>query len=114
MVTTTSPTDESSAVRSPTDDRAAAVLRALSFNNISAIYIFVVVFLVFSIWIPERFLQPGVWRSLLDAEALTGLALVAAARDMREDALVFAQGAAELDPGHEAASLLVRNLSLAA
>ena len=49
-----------------------------------------------------------------DAEALTGLALVAAARDMREDALVFAQSAAELDPGHEPASLLVRNLSLAA
>jgi tetratricopeptide (TPR) repeat protein len=49
-----------------------------------------------------------------DAAALTGLALVAAARDMREDALVFAREASELDPGHEAASLLVRNLSLAA
>ena len=49
-----------------------------------------------------------------DASALTGLALVAAARDMREDALVFAQGATELDPEHEAASMLVRNLSVAA
>ena len=49
-----------------------------------------------------------------DAAALTGLALVAAARDMREDALVFAREASELDPGNEAASLLVRNLSLAA
>ena len=49
-----------------------------------------------------------------DALALTGLALVAAARDMREDALVFAQEAAELDPAHEPASLLVRNLSVAA
>ena len=49
-----------------------------------------------------------------DAAALTGLALVAAARDMRDDALIFAQEASELDPGNEAASLLVRNLSLAA
>jgi tetratricopeptide (TPR) repeat protein len=49
-----------------------------------------------------------------DAAALTGLALVAAARDMRDDALVFAQGATELDPEHEAASMLVRNLSVAA
>jgi hypothetical protein len=49
-----------------------------------------------------------------DARALTGLALVAAARDMREDALVFAREATALDPGHEAASLLVQNLELAA
>jgi tetratricopeptide (TPR) repeat protein len=49
-----------------------------------------------------------------DARALTGLALVAAARDLREDALVFAREATTIDPGHEAASLLVRNLELAA
>jgi hypothetical protein len=49
-----------------------------------------------------------------DAAALTGLALVAAARDMRDDALVFAQSATELDPEHEPASLLIRNLSVAA
>jgi hypothetical protein len=49
-----------------------------------------------------------------DARALTGLALVATARDMRDDALAFAREATVLDPGHEAASLLVRNLELAA
>lgn len=53
-------------------------LRALSFRNISAVYIFVVMFVVFSLWIPDRFLQTGVWRSMLDAEALTGLAAIAA------------------------------------
>jgi tetratricopeptide (TPR) repeat protein len=49
-----------------------------------------------------------------DARALTGLALVATARDMREDAIELAREASVLDPGHEAASLLVRNLELAA
>jgi len=49
-----------------------------------------------------------------DAPALTGLALIAAAREMRDDALEFAREASVLDPGYEAASLLVRNLELAA
>ncbi len=45
-----------------------------------------------------------------DARSLTGLALVATARDMRDDALALAREARVLDPSHEAASLLVRNL----
>jgi tetratricopeptide (TPR) repeat protein len=49
-----------------------------------------------------------------DARALTGLALVATARDMRDDALAFAREAKALDPGHEAATLLVQNLELVA
>jgi tetratricopeptide (TPR) repeat protein len=49
-----------------------------------------------------------------DAPALTGLALVAAAREMPDDALVFAQEARALDPGYAAASRLVTSLELAA
>ena len=49
-----------------------------------------------------------------DAPALTGLALVAAAREMPDDALVFAREATQLDPGHAAAAQLVRNLEVAA
>jgi tetratricopeptide (TPR) repeat protein len=49
-----------------------------------------------------------------DARAFTGLALVAAAKEMPEDALAFAREARELDPAHEAATVLVRNLELAA
>ncbi|MEA2449463.1 MAG: hypothetical protein QOG63_1395 [Thermoleophilaceae bacterium] len=49
-----------------------------------------------------------------DAAALTGLALVAAARELPEDALIFAREARQLDPADEKASLLVRNLELAA
>ncbi|MBX3194634.1 MAG: ABC transporter permease [Microbacteriaceae bacterium] len=69
------------------------VLRALSFRNISAIYIFVVMFVIFSLWIPQKFLQVGVWRSLLDAEALTGLAALAALIPLIAGSLNLAIGA---------------------
>ncbi|GAA3654676.1 ABC transporter permease [Microbacterium marinilacus] len=69
------------------------ILRALSFRNISAIYIFVVLFAIFAIWIPDKFLQPGVWRSLLDAEALTGLAAIAALIPLVAGSLNLAIGA---------------------
>jgi tetratricopeptide (TPR) repeat protein len=49
-----------------------------------------------------------------DAPALTGLALVAKAREMPEDALVFAREARALDPGYAAASQLVTRLEVAA
>jgi tetratricopeptide (TPR) repeat protein len=49
-----------------------------------------------------------------DAPALTGLALVAKARELPDDALVFAREARELDPGYAAASRLLSSLELAA
>jgi tetratricopeptide (TPR) repeat protein len=49
-----------------------------------------------------------------DAPALTGLALVAKAREMPDDALVFAREARALDPAYAAASQLVTSLELAA
>jgi tetratricopeptide (TPR) repeat protein len=49
-----------------------------------------------------------------DAPALTGLALVAKAREMPDDALVFAREARQLDPGYSAASRLVSSLEVAA
>jgi len=71
----------------------ADILRALSFRNISAIYIFIVLFAVFAIWIPDKFLQVGVWRSLLDAEALTGIAAIAALIPLIAGSLNLAVGA---------------------
>jgi ribose transport system permease protein len=68
-------------------------MRALSFRNISALYIFAVLFIVFSLWIPDKFLQWGVWRSLLDAEALTGLAALAALVPLVAGSLNLAVGA---------------------
>ncbi|MQA34383.1 ABC transporter permease [Modestobacter roseus] len=51
-------------------------LRLLSFRNISAIYIFVFIFVVFSLVTPQTFLQEGVWRTLLDAQAITVIAAI--------------------------------------
>jgi ribose transport system permease protein len=45
--------------------------RALSFRNISAIYIFIAMFIVFSIWVPDTFLTMPTWRSLLSSNAIT-------------------------------------------
>jgi ribose transport system permease protein len=53
------------------------VLRALSFRNISAIYLFVLLFAVFSIWVPNTFLTSGTWRSLASDQAITCLAAIA-------------------------------------
>ena len=52
------------------------VLEKLSFRNISALYIFLAILLLFSIWVPETFLTQGTWRSLIDSQAITALIAV--------------------------------------
>ena len=52
-------------------------LHRLSFRNISAIYIFIAIFVIFSIVTPRTFLQEGVWRTLLDAQSITVIAAIA-------------------------------------
>ncbi|THG30093.1 ABC transporter permease [Naasia lichenicola] len=52
-------------------------LNRLSFRNISAIYIFIAIFAIFSIVTPRTFLQQGVWRTLLDAQSITVIAAIA-------------------------------------
>jgi ribose transport system permease protein len=52
------------------------IARALSFRNISAIYIFIVMFIVFSIWVPHTFLQWNTWKALFDAQAVTAILAV--------------------------------------
>ncbi len=47
-----------------------------SFRNISAIYLFVFMFVVFAIWIPSTFLTSGTWRSLLSDQSITCLVAV--------------------------------------
>src|SRR6478752_2470801 len=49
------------------------IARALSFRNISALYIFVVMFIVFSIWVPDTFLEWNTWKALLDSQAVTAI-----------------------------------------
>jgi ribose transport system permease protein len=50
--------------------------RALAFRNASALYVFLVIFIVFSLWIPDTFLASSTWRTLLDNQALTALVAI--------------------------------------
>lgn len=56
--------------------RLQEVLRSLSFRNISAIYLAVFLFVVYSLWVPDSFLTLPVWKSLLASGAITALAAV--------------------------------------
>lgn len=47
--------------------------RVLSFRNISAIYVFVVIFVVFAIWVPHTFLSGDTWRAMISAQAVTAM-----------------------------------------
>jgi ribose transport system permease protein len=52
------------------------VRRALSFRNASALYVFAVIVVVFSLWVPDTFLTGTTWRTLLDSQAVTALVAV--------------------------------------
>jgi ribose transport system permease protein len=60
----------------PERARARVVLDALSFRNASALYVFAVIFLVFSLWVPHTFLAGTTWKTLLDDQAITALVAV--------------------------------------
>lgn len=49
-------------------------LHALSFKNVSALYIAAALFAVFALWVPGTFLTVPVWKSLLAGGAITALA----------------------------------------
>jgi ribose transport system permease protein len=52
------------------------IARALSFRNISALYIFAVMFIVFSIWVPDTFLEWNTWKAMFDSQAVTAILAV--------------------------------------
>lgn len=53
------------------DLRRAA--RTLSFRNISAVYVFAVIFLIFSLWVPDTFLAGSTWKALISSQADTAI-----------------------------------------
>ncbi len=75
------------------DKRGTAVLVSLSPRNISAVYLFVIMFVVFSIWVPDTFLTAGVWRSMLDTQSLTALAAIAVVVPLAAGVINLAVGA---------------------
>jgi ribose transport system permease protein len=64
--------------RGPESDQSWVVRlrQALSIRNISAIYVFAALFLIYSIWVPDTFLTSTTWKSLLDEQAVTGIVAV--------------------------------------
>jgi ribose transport system permease protein len=56
--------------------RSGARRALLGFRNISAVYVFVVLFTVFAMWVPETFLASTTWRTLLDNGSITALLAV--------------------------------------
>jgi ribose transport system permease protein len=93
------------AIATPTDPRAPAAasgasspaasrLRtALSFRNISALYIFVALFAIFSLWVPDTFLVGNTWKALVDDQAITALVAVALVIPLSAGAFNLAIGA---------------------
>ena len=57
--------------------RPQRLIKTLSFRNISAIYMFIALFVIFSIWVPSTFLTWGVWKSLLASQSLDAIAAMA-------------------------------------
>ncbi|HEY2716853.1 MAG TPA: ABC transporter permease [Solirubrobacterales bacterium] len=84
---------DAKAVPAAGSSRGRAAWRALSFTNISAIYLFVAIFIVFSLWIPDQFLDGDVWRTLLDANAVSALVAVAVVVPLAAGAFDLAIGA---------------------
>ena len=60
-------------VRPPAGSR---LRRSLSLRNASAIYIFALLFVVFSVWEPSTFLTLQTWQLLLDNQAVSGLVAI--------------------------------------
>jgi len=72
---------------------ATRLRRTLSFRNISAIYIFIVMFAIFSIWVPDTFLQWDTWKALLDSQAVTALVAIGLVVSLSSGAFDLAIGA---------------------
>lgn len=68
-------------------------IRLLSFRNISALYIFVVLFALFALWVPDTFLNSQTWKAMIDSQALTAMVAVALVIPVAAGAFDLAIGA---------------------
>jgi ribose transport system permease protein len=69
-------TERASTIEHSTLTPRRRAVQALSFRNISAVYILAVLFAVYALWVPDTFLTVQVWKSLLASGAITALATV--------------------------------------
>lgn len=71
----------------------ASVFRALSFRNVSALYVFVAIFVVFSLWVPDTWLVGDTWTALLDSQAVTAIVAIGLVVALSAGAFELAVGA---------------------
>jgi ribose transport system permease protein len=69
-----------------------AVARALSLRNASALWVFVAIFIIFSIWIPDTFLVWDTWRTLFGDQATQAIVAVALVLPLSAGAFDLAVG----------------------
>lgn len=77
----------------PRKDGGRNLLKALSFRNISAIYVFIAIWVLFALWIPETFLDASVWKTLLSSQVITALVSIALVVPLAAGAFNLAVGA---------------------
>ncbi len=67
--------------------------RSLSPQRISAVYFFIALFIIFSLWVPSTFLTSSTWHSLLNDQAIVGLVAVGFSIPLAAGAFDLAVGA---------------------
>lgn len=87
------------------------VRRALSFRNISAIYIFIAMFIIFSLWVPNTFLVWSTWETMLDSQAETAILALAVVVSLSAGAFDLS-AAASLGLGNILVAWLLVNVGL--
>lgn len=73
--------------------RGRAILHAISFRNASALWVLLAIVIIFSITIPNTFLSPRTWTSLLDNQAVVAIAAVGLVIPLAAGAFNLAVGA---------------------
>ena len=80
-MTTVPPADHGAepvpATATVTDPRGARLARALAVDRIGAVYVWLAIVIVFSIWSPDTFPQVATAKQVVDSYAVTGLAALA-------------------------------------
>ena len=76
--------------RPSTGSRARAWL---SFRNIGLVYIWIALFILFAIWVPDQFLTWAVWRSLIDIYSINAIVALAVIFPLASGAFDLAVGA---------------------
>jgi ribose transport system permease protein len=71
--TTITTVDEEREAVTPVGDGGASWLRYLSFQHISAVYLLILLVIVFSVWVPDTFLTTSTLKSILGDQSVTAL-----------------------------------------